>query len=353
MTGADIFLQKQKEENKTPSVNYIFFNRNSIVHQFISGYADVNNKITATAETTYNVYSVTKTFTALAVLQLAEQTKLDINHPVKNYLPEFPYSPDITIRQLLTHSAGIPNPVPLNWIHLAGEHVSFDRNQFFKKIFEKNKVVKSVPNAKFSYSNLGYILLGQLIEKVSGMKYEQCITENIISKIRLLPQDLGFTVFNIAKHAKGYHKQMSFSNIILGFFIDKNKYMGKPEGKWKPFNTFYVNGTSYGGLTGSSQALVKYLQELLRPDCKLLNAGFKNLLFTENYTADNKPTGMCPSWFKGVVNGKTYFTHAGGGGGYYCEIRIYPDEGLGSVVMFNRTGMRDERFLNKADVYFL
>jgi hypothetical protein len=47
------------------------------------------------------------------------------------------------------------------------------------------------------------------------------------------------------------------------------------------------------------------------------------------------------------------FSHAGGGGGFYCEIRIYPDKGTGSVVMFNRTGMRDERFLDKPDIYFL
>lgn len=348
----DSILQKLIAESKTPSINYTIFNKNNILHEFVSGYADIKNNIKASRDTTYNAYSVTKTFTALAVLQLAEQKKLDINLPAKNYSPEFPYSSGITIKQLLTHSAGIPNPIPINWIHLANEHDSFNSDQFFEEIFKRNNKIKRAPNTKFAYSNLGYVLLGRLIEKVSGIPYDQFITENIISKLGLLQKDLGFTVQDKNKQATGYHKQLSFSNLILGFFIDKLKYMGKSEAKWKPFNLFYVNGISYGGLIGNSNAFIKYIRELLQPDCKLLTAESKKLLFTENYTSTNKPTGMCLSWFKGQLHGKTYFTHAGGGGGYYCEIRIYPEQGLGSVILFNRTGMTDERFLDKVDGYF-
>ena len=77
------------------------------------------------------------------------------------------------------------------------------------------------------------------------------------------------------------------------------------------------------------------------------------MLFTENLTNEKKPTGMCIAWFSGQLSGKKYFAHAGGGGGYYVEIRIYPDLGMGSLVFFNRTGMSDERFLDKVDkIYF-
>jgi len=62
---------------------------------------------------------------------------------------------------------------------------------------------------------------------------------------------------------------------------------------------------------------------------------------------------MCLSWFCGKLNGKQFFAHAGGGGGYYCEIRQYPDIGKGSVIMFNPTGFRDEHFLNSIDQYFI
>ena len=353
MNEIDNILIKQVEENKTPSVQYIIFNKDSVIHRFQFGFSDIKNKLKTGENTTYNAYSVTKTFTALSILQLAEQKKLDIEQPVKKYLPEFPYSSEITIRQLMTHSAGIPNPIPLSWIHLADEHKSFDRTIFFSKIFIKNNKTKSKPNEKYAYSNLGYVLLGQLIEKVSGISYENYVRENILQPLNIKPNELDFTITDTNLHAKGYHKKYSFSNIILGLLLNKSKYVDKTEGKWNSFKDNYVNGVSYGGLIGVPNAFVKYIQELLKPNCKLITDDYKKMLFTENYTSNNKATGMCLSWFSGQLNGNQYFAHAGGGGGYYCEIRIYPDLGIASVIMFNRTGMSDERYLDNLDKYII
>ena len=354
MKEIDTILSKYIKENKTPSVQYVFFNRNTITYSFQSGLADIKNRRKTTENTTYNAYSVTKTFTALAILQLAEQEKLDIEHPIKDYLPEFPYPPQITIKQLMSHAAGIPNPIPLSWIHLVEEHQSFNANAFFKKIFEKNKKIKSRPNEKFAYSNLGYVLLGQLIEKISGISYEEYIREHILRPLGIDKTNLDFTIANTDQHAKGYLKKFSLLNVVLGFMINKAKFLNNiSEGKWISFKDNYVNGASYGGLIGTSNSLVNYVQELLKPNCKLITDNYKKMLFTENYTTRKKATGMCLSWFKGQLNGHQYFTHAGGGGGYYCEIRIYPDMGKGSVLLFNRTGIRDERFLDKLDKYFI
>jgi D-alanyl-D-alanine carboxypeptidase len=353
MNEIDNVLAKEVRKNKTPSVQYVIFNRDSVMYRFRSGFADILNQKKVEDITTYNAYSVTKTFTALAVLQLAQQKKLDIDIPVKSYFPDFPYSSEITIRQLMTHSAGIPNPVPLSWIHLTDEHQSFDRNRFFNRIFIENNKTKSNPNEKYAYSNLGYVLLGQLIEKVSGLSYEDYIRENIFQPLNIRPNELDFTITEPDNHAKGYIKRFSFFNIILGLLLNKSKYMDKTEGKWKSFKNLYVNGTSYGGLIGTPDGFAKYLQELLRPDCKLIPDDYKKLLFTENHLNSGKKTGVCLSWFKGYLNGKEYFAHAGGGGGYYCEIRVYPEQGIGSVIMFNRTGMSDERFSDKVDKYFL
>jgi D-alanyl-D-alanine carboxypeptidase len=143
--------------------------------------------------------------------------------------------------------------------------------------------------------------------------------------------------------------KVSLANFILGFFLDKSKFMGKAEGKWRPFNNFYVNGVPYGGLIGTPSAFVKYIQELMKPNNELISGDFKKILFRENFTNNKRSTGMCLSWFKGNINGHPYYAHTGGGGRYYCEIRIYPKNDLGSVVFFNRTGIRDERFLDKVD----
>jgi CubicO group peptidase (beta-lactamase class C family) len=337
--------------NNTPGLQYFIFSKDNVIHNFIGGFADIENQKKTDEKTTYNAFSVTKTFTALAVIQLAEKKILEIEDSAKKYLPDFPYTSEITIQQLLTHSAGVPNPIPLSWIHLMQEHPAFDGNRFFNQQFIKNNHVKFKPNEKFAYSNLGYVLLGKLIESVSGMTYEKYISDNILKRLDLLSNDLCFSINN--NHAKGYHKRFSFSNALLTFLIDKSKYMGKAEGKWRSFKDYYVNGISYGGLIGTPNAFVKYIQELLKPDCKLITGHYKKLLLKENHTNDNKATGMCLSWFTGQLEGEKYFTHAGGGGGYYSEIRMYRDIDIGSVIMFNRTGMTDERFLDKLDKYFI
>jgi D-alanyl-D-alanine carboxypeptidase len=118
------------------------------------------------------------------------------------------------------------------------------------------------------------------------------------------------------------------------------------------FKNFYVNGPSYGGLKGTGNAFVTYLQELLKPDNQLITKNSKKVLFTENILTNGKQSKMCLSWFKGDLNGHTYYTHAGGGF-YYCEIRLYPDLGKGSVIIFNRFGMSDERILDEFDKFLL
>jgi D-alanyl-D-alanine carboxypeptidase len=337
------------KKKKTPSVQYALFDKDGIIKKLAYGPADIDSGNEADINTTYNAYSVTKTFTALAVLQLVQQGRLKLNDSIRNYLTDFPYNPEITVKQVLSHSAGIPNPIPLGWIHLSDENDSFDRDRFFRDILASNNRTKSGPNEKFAYSNLGYVLLGQLIEKISGSRYEKYIVENIIKPLGLQESELGFEIHDSSRQAKGYHKWFSFSNVLLGFLINKPKYMDPAGSVWKPFKQFYVNGASYGGLIGNPDSFIRYIRELLKPDCKLITDEYRKMLFTENLTAGGKSTGMCLSWFRGQLNGFTYFAHAGGGGGYYCEIRLYPDQGLGSVVFFNRTGMSDQRFLDRVD----
>ena len=351
MKAIETELRKQVEENHTPSIQYAYFDKDHLIHRYTSGLADVGKQIEAKPDTTYHGFSTTKTFTALAMLQLAEQGMVDINEPAIRYFRDFDFPASITIKHLLNHTAGIPNPIPLSWIHLVDDHKSFDRDKFFDPILAKNTSVKSKPNDKFAYSNLGYILLGQLIENVTGTTFERYIEKNIITALGLGPQQLGFTIHDPERNAKGYHKKSSFSNLILGLFLDKSKYMSEAEGVWKPFKDYYLNGAPYGGLIGTTDAYVTYVQELLKPDSKLISPFYKQLLFAENQTNNGKSTAMCLSWYTGRLNGQRYYCHAGGGGGYYCEIRIYPEQGVGSVIMFNRSGMTDERFLDKLDKY--
>jgi D-alanyl-D-alanine carboxypeptidase len=351
MKNIDSFLRNQVYNHQTPSVHYAFFDTVSIIYEMWDGLRIVKTKEPIDHTTTYHLYSVTKTFTALAVLQLAQSEMVELSKPVSFYLPEFPYSAEITIQQLLSHTSGIPNPLPLKWIHLAEEHNGFNRDIFFADVFKANPKLVFSPGTNFKYSNLGYVFLGQLVERVSGQSFETYVKEHIIDPCGITSSALNFEI-PPSTHATGYHKWWSLSNAILGFLIDKGKFMGKREGRWKPFNHFYNNGTAYGGMFGSAAGLIKYAQALLQPHSILINDHYKEILFTESM-AKKKPTGMSLSWFTGYLKGNRYFAHAGGGGGYYVELRLYPELGLGSVIMYNRSGMTDERILNKTDEFFI
>lgn len=351
MTNIDRFLHGQIDKNQTPSIQYAHFSTDSILFEKSIGLANIQSNSYVSADTEYNLFSITKTFTALAIMQLVEQGDIKLDDSIGSYLSDIPYDGKITISQLLNHTSGFTNPIPLKWIHTEREHFTFQRDHFFTEILKQNSSLDFEPGSKFKYSNLGYIILGQLLEKATGIAFEDYIKDHIIRTSGISSDQLSFNI-HPEIHATGYQKWWSFGNVILEFLIDKKKYMEHKEGKWKPFVNFYTNGTSYGGLFGTSKGLIQYAQTLLRPNSPLLNDTLKQLLFQEN-KINGKGTGMAMSWYTGSLKGHKYICHAGGGGGYYVELRLYPELGKGSVILFNRTGMKDERILDQADSFFL
>lgn len=351
MKNINDFLKDQVNNGNTPSIQYAFFDTESIIFELRYGLKDVKSKVPVDALTTYHLYSITKTFTALAVLQLAQERKVVLTEPVITYLPEFPYHRDVTVVQLLSHTAGIPNPMPLEWIHTAERHSAFKRDAFFVGVFKAHPRLDFLPGTEFKYSNLGYVILGQLVERISGLPFEDYVQANIIDRSGVVPGDLSFQM-EVDRHAVGYQKWWSLGHAALGFLIDKEMFMGPREGRWKPFRHFYNNGTAYGGMFGNRAGLIRYAQALLDDNSLLLHGQYKKQLFTES-VIHGKPTGMALSWFTGSLKGNRYLAHAGGGGGYYVELRLYPDLGVGSVIMYNRSGMRDERMLDRADQFFV
>jgi CubicO group peptidase (beta-lactamase class C family) len=114
----------------------------------------------------------------------------------------------------------------------------------------EGKRLTSKPNDRFAYSNLGYVILGQLIEQISGKSYENYIRDHILSKLPLEEDNLSFTIPDSGRHARGYHKKWTLTNLVLGFLLDKSMFMDQTVGNWKSFKYYYVNGSSYGGLIG-------------------------------------------------------------------------------------------------------
>lgn len=324
-----------------PGLQYRVHGPKGLLLDFNSGFSDLVRQTPVTPATIFNGYSVTKTFTALAVFRLIEQGKLALSDTVGDLLPEYPFSGKFTVEQLLAHQAGLANPFPLPWIHLADEDDGFDAAAFSKKIIHANVRLKYVPGTRTRYSNVGYLILGELIDRLSGMPFETYIREQIFEKIKTTGY-LDFVGPETDAYATGYHRRWSFSNLLLGLLLDKKRYTLPANSSWIAFRRTYVNGKAYGGIVANATGLSDYLQALL--EGRLFeNPGTLEQLFVR------KEPGLGRGWFTGRLKGQTCFCHAGGGGGYYCEIRVYPALRLSSVLMTNRSGFSDERLLDRFD----
>ncbi|MDX1910737.1 MAG: serine hydrolase domain-containing protein [Saprospiraceae bacterium] len=341
-------LERQINERKTPGLYYAAFNTRSILFEHACGQADLANQQPVVPHSAFYAFSMTKLFTATAVMQLDAAGKLRLTDPLKQWMPEIPCHDSVQIRHLLTHTAGIPNPLPIRWIHTVEEHPDFDEKNFFDPLIKGLIHPQKRAGARFAYSNLGYVLLGRVIEKASGMPYEMYVRQFIL-RVADADNDLGFERMNHWRIARGYHKKLSLSYWLLGWLLDKQRFMAETTDGWRSFKPVYVNGAAYGGLIGRPAGFIKFAQDLLRPDGCLLPQKSREAMFQENRLENGKASGMCLGWFTGKLHDHRYVTHAGGGGGFYCELRLYPELGRGSLLMTNRSGFSDERWLDQFD----
>jgi CubicO group peptidase (beta-lactamase class C family) len=149
----------------------------NMVYQNAKGYANIDKKILNNANTNYSLASLSKVFTAVAVMQLKEKGKLNLDDPLSKYLFEFPV-PEITIRQVLSHTSGLPD------FEIFDDYISSAANKQLSysdiiPALKKGVKLISAPGTKWHYSNIGFGLLALLVETVSHKTFAQYINENI------------------------------------------------------------------------------------------------------------------------------------------------------------------------------
>lgn len=326
---------------QSPGVQYLVLDAQDILSECYAGFADMEAKTPVTEQSTFNAFSITKTATAAAVLKLVEQGRLGLEEYMNPLFREFHFSHPFTLRQLLSHQAGFPNPIPISWVHLATEDDAFDEQKFSIALIDKHSEQKFKPGTKATYSSIGYLLLAQIIEKVSGESYESYVRKNVLPALDKT-DTLDFRIADAERQAVGYHKRFSLSNLILGCFLDRKKYIKGQYGTWTAFRPFYVNGKAYGGLIGNARGLAAYLRAYLNQRI-FLHPETQQMMFAE------QKGGLSLGWYTGKLQGEKFVCHAGGGGGYYGEIRIYPELNIASVLLRNRSGFSDLRLLDKID----
>ena len=338
--------------SEVPGLQYVAVTADRILFEYAGGWADIRGQKAMTPATTLMAYSMTKTFTAVGILQLAEQRKLSLDEVIDRYLPNTPYhGRGITIRHLLDHTSGVPSPIPLRWVHLAEEHSSFSEAEALASVLRENPDLAFEPGRKFAYSNIGYWLLGKIIEQVTGESYPTYVRVNIFQPLGLSAQEMDFVIPDQSRHANGYLAKYSWLNLVKGFVIDR-KFLGDYEGHWLRLNAHYLNGPAFGGLIGTATGFSRFLQDQLRAESVLFGLETRRLLETQQTDSAGQPIRMTLGWHIGETHGAVYFFKEGGGGGFHSEMRIYPVKGVASVVLANSTGFNSTRFLNRVDRTF-
>jgi D-alanyl-D-alanine carboxypeptidase len=338
-------------ENNDPGIQYIVVDKNVTIFEYNDGLSDIEKGDALSSSHTMAAFSMTKTLTAIAVLQLVEHNRINLDDSVSDYI-KHPYSSDISIRHLLSHTSGIPNPVPLKWVHLARKHASFDETLEFAKVLNENPDSNIKPGSEYGYSNIGYWLLGKVIEKVSGNTYSDYVSENIFEVLDLNSNEIAFLIENENNHAKGYLKKWSLMNLFGRFFVDRT-VLGEYEGRWLHINNVYLNGPSFGGAIGSATAFARILQDLLSEQSQLLGKKAKQLLYSQQKTNAGKDIDMTLGWHIDKLDEVTYYYKEGGGAGFHSEMRIYPDNGLASVIMTNKTSFNSRKILSELDADYV
>ncbi|WP_409305039.1 serine hydrolase domain-containing protein [Peribacillus sp. SCS-155] len=258
---------------------------------------DIQNK----AATKFRVGSITKAFTAMAILILHEEGKLDISKTIQNIFPEYPGGDRITIRHLLTHTAGIPNFTgsPEYWANQMRLPSTLGQLiQSFKDI-----PLDFQPGERMEYSNSGYLLLTSMIEKVSGMTYAEFLDRTILKKLNLKNTgvDNGRTI--IKSLSTGH---TVWKDVIHTEFID----MSFPLGAY--------------GLYSTAEDLYRWTQALMNNE--FLSDNLQNQMFT------GSEHEYAYGWFK---NGENHVSHFGDINGFASNIDLYLDKELAVIVLSN------------------
>src|SRR5262245_22565807 len=274
------------------------------------GYGDANLEwdIPNTPSTKFRLGSITKQFTAASILLLAERGKLKLDDPLKQYMPDAPEKWDrITIFNLLTHTSGIHNFTALPQYNA----LKAIDTPVLKTIGEvRDMPLDFYPGEKMIYSNSGYIVLGYVIEKVSGVGYEQFVQENIFTPLAMKDSGYDSNTAIIAHRASGY--------------------MPSPKG---PVNAGYIHMSiphAAGALYSTTEDLLRWEQALFGG--KIVSAESLRKMTTP--FKDNYALGVTVQ----TTNGKTVIQHGGGIDGFNTFLAYYPDDKLTVVVLSNING---------------
>ncbi len=298
------------------------------------GMADIEQKKPVTPDTNFRIGSISKTFTTVGLMQLYEQGKFSLDDPVNPYLKTYkvlhddPHAPPITFHHLLTHTAGIGETrnIPEALKSLTGK-IEIGANPDepvvpLGEYYHGRLRAETMPGLKWAYANHGYATVGQLIEDISGQKFEQYMIEHVLDPLGMKNSDYLLSERVRDQFAQGYNfkkgkfEKVPYQRIIVGaagsIFSSVNQ-MAR-------YATMLMNG---GEIDGTRILEKETLDEMMSPqldtDPRIYGIG---LTFWLEQYGDHK-----------VIE------HGGGWPGFISSFRVAPDDKLGVIVFTNTSNM--------------
>lgn len=339
LPAIDKVFKDYAEKNHFPGIVYGLVVDGKLIHTSSTGYADVEKKIMASPQSCFRIASMTKSFTAMAILQLRDHGKLQLDDPAYMYIPElkdqqFPSSDaaPITIRHLLSHAAGFPEDNP--W----GDRQLAVSEEEMIKMIKKGISFSNVPGIAYEYSNMGFAMLGYIIKKVSGQSYQKYIKDNIWAPLGMTHTYWDYSDVPANELAYGYRwlngswvKQPLLKDGAYGAMggmitsmEDFSKYVVFHLSVWPPGNEKET------GLINKSS-----VREMQHPwNVPSLNAQYKY--------PDGRTCALVSAYCFGLgwtkdCNGRVKVGHSGGLPGFGSDWKILPDYGIGIITFANLT----------------
>jgi len=312
------------------------------------GLRDVAHAPPVTVLTTFNAYSITKPVTATAALLLADKGKLDLDAPIGSAAGVAGLEDYGTVRETLLHRAGFRNPNPLRWIHLAEDHDTFSESAFVAERIASFRGTGRRPGS--GYSNIGYLLLGLAIERAHGRPFIRAIQDLVVDPLELNAEEkLAFAIDRPDLHARGHLRRHGLLDLALGFFIKRSTVVQDIHAQWVRLHLHHVNGSAYGGLIANTRGLTRFAEAVIGSRLGIPAAIREQLLATVPGPGPSRSLG----WFGGKLRSQRWLAHAGGGLGYYGELRLYPDLHAVSCLLTNAPGLSDAKCLDEIDAAWL
>lgn len=303
------------------------------------GYADLSQRRAATQRTAYHLYSATKLFTASALMVLCEDGRVDLDADVRPLLPELPFDRAVTARQLASHSSGLPDTVrAFVAIHFPGDSRPSTGEALRRYRLSGGKA----PGGAAEYRNVNYAILGELIARLGGTTYEDFVRRSLLDPWR---SNATFETELASELASGYVRRFGITRLLCRPLLEKRPrdVFGEHVGSLLSLRPFDLDTAAIGGLIGGAFDFAPLVAEFISGSDGVLRADTRaSMLQTASAGAAGiaSTSGVGIGWKHGYSSDCEFWNHEGGGPGFCSELRIYPEQQVGFVILINRSQTR-------------